>query len=88
MAIETTSAGTTITGEHIDLYRFLMIMRGMAMDVRGLKPTRGFSTLKLAAEYGVKAKTKKQALAGMVELMKQADPKWEPTGTIAKALGL
>lgn len=86
MAIETTSAGTVITGNSVQVFRFIAAMRGMAMDIRGLKPTRGFSSIKVAAQYGVKARTKKQALEGMVELMKQADPTWEPTGSIAEAL--
>lgn len=86
MAIETTSAGTVVTGEHIHVLRFIMAMRGIAMDIRGLKPTRGFSSIKIAEEYGVKARTKKQALEGMVELMAEIDPEWKPTGTIASAL--
>lgn len=86
MAVETTAGGTSITGEHIELFRFTAAMRGMAMDIRGIKPTRGFSSIKMAAEYGVKARTKKQALEGMVALMREANPEWEVPASIKRAL--
>lgn len=86
MAVETSAAGTVVTGEHINVLRFIMAMRGIASDMRGLKPTRGFSSIKIAEEYGIKARTKRQALEGMVELMAEIDPEWEPTGTIKSAL--
>lgn len=86
MAVETTASGTVVTGEHIDMFRFVTAMRAVAMDVWGIKPTRGFSSIKMAAEYGVKARTKRQALEGMIALMQEANPEWEPTGTIKKAL--
>lgn len=86
MAVEQNAGGIVVTGEHIEIFRLLAGMRGVAMDIRGLKPTRGFSSLKFAAEYGVKAKSKRAALEGLVEVMKTVDPEWEPTGTILKAL--
>lgn len=86
MAVEVTASGTVVTGEHVDMFRFLAAMRGMALDIRGIKPTRGFSSVKMAAQYGVKARTKKQALEGMVALMQEANPGWEPTGSIKSVL--
>lgn len=86
MAVTQNAGGTVVTGEHIDMFRFIAAMRGIAMDVWGIKPTRGFSSIKMAAQYGVKARTKRQALEGMVTLMQEANPEWKPTGTIKKAL--
>lgn len=89
MAITQNAGGTMVTGEDIDVLRFMMGLRAVAMEVAtGMKPTRGFSALAFAAEYGVKARTKKAALEGLVEVMKKADPEWEPKGTVARALAL
>lgn len=86
MAVETTAGGMSITGDHIEMFRFMTVMRGMALDIRGIKPTRGFSSIKLAAQYGIKARTKKQALEGMVALMREANPEWEVPASIKQTL--
>lgn len=42
MAIEANEGGVTITGEHIDLYRVLMLRRGLRLEIKtGMKMHRG-----------------------------------------------
>lgn len=42
MAVEQTAGGMTITGEHIDLYRVLMLRRALRLEIKtGMKMHRG-----------------------------------------------
>lgn len=69
MAVETTSAGTTITGDSIADLRVLMGIRAMKFEIEtGMKMTRGFSGTRFAQEYGYTGpKSLKKAYAWMVE---------------------
>lgn len=87
MAVTQNAGGITVTGEDVEVFRLMVGVRGVATElVTGMKPTRGFSSIKFAEQYGIKARSKKAALEGLVDLLKKVDPGWEPKGTVAKAL--
>lgn len=88
MAVETTEAGTVITGEDVHEFAFRMGLRAIAMELSGsgMKMTRGFRATEFASRYGVKARTKKAALAGLVEMVREIDPDYEFPGGVIKAL--
>jgi hypothetical protein len=66
MAIEHHAGGTTITGEHIALYRLTMVHSGLKMQARhGMRLSGKFSTVKVAQQMGFKGRTAKALLADM-----------------------
>lgn len=63
MAVETTSAGTLITGESIKDFRLMTGIRAIRLEIRtGMKVTRGFSGIRFAKEYGYKGRSLQGAL--------------------------
>lgn len=88
MAVKTTEAGTVITGDDIHHLAFRMGLRAIAMELggSGMKMTRGFKATEFASRYGVNARTKKKALAGLVELAREIDPDYGFPGGVLKAL--
>lgn len=71
MAIIETEGGTTITGEHIEEYRLIAIIRALAIEVQtGMRVGRGQPALKLAQDEGLTDKrNKKAALVQIVDRM-------------------
>lgn len=67
MAIERSEYGhVTITGEHIQLYRLVMLHSGLKMQARsGIRLSGKFSTTKVAREMGFKGRTAAALLADM-----------------------
>lgn len=63
MAIETNAGGTLITGEHIDVYRTLMIRRGLKLEIEtGMKLSRGANMMRAANDLmGTNHRTKRKA---------------------------
>jgi hypothetical protein len=67
MAIETSEAGTVVTGEHVISLRWMTIRRGLKLEIEtGMKLTRGRSTLAMVQAAGVTTKrTKRGAYADL-----------------------
>lgn len=88
MAITVTDAGTAITGDSIDLYRFLATVRGLALEVStGMRVSSKSNLIKVASSYtGEAYRTRKQALRGMVEAAKRAIPDYEVSVSVQRAL--
>lgn len=91
MAIEETPSGAlVITGEHIPVYALLNLAHALAMEINhGMKLTR-ISGIQGAKNLGVipkdKRGNKKQALQLTVQKLRDAQPGYEPSPLIAKAL--
>jgi len=67
MSIERDQYGnTTITGEHIQLYKLVLLHRGLKLQAEtGMKLSGKFSTTKVAQSMGFKGRTAKALLADM-----------------------
>jgi hypothetical protein len=66
MAIERNEYSTTITGEHIQLYKLVLLYRGLKLQAEtGMKLSGKFSTTKVAQQMGFKGRTAKALLADM-----------------------
>lgn len=52
----------TLTADQREYARITTIITGLKMDIRGIKPTRGFSGVTLAREYGYTGRSKQGAL--------------------------
>jgi hypothetical protein len=76
------------TPEGMEYVRLLTIASSLAFEINvpGMKMSR-ISALKAAKQSGyTKASRKPAALRDVVALMKVANPGWEPSGTIERAL--
>lgn len=74
MAIEQHDGGTMITGEDdIQSYRMLTQIKALEVEIRtGMRMSNKFNLLKgLKEEYGLKSKTKKDALVEMQKVFNQ-----------------
>ncbi len=74
MAIEQHDGGTMITGEDdIQSYRMLTQIKALELEIRtGLRMSNRFNLLKsLKEEYGLKSRTKKDALIEMQKVFNQ-----------------
>jgi hypothetical protein len=59
MAIESHEGGMTITGEHIEIYRLLSLIKMLDMEIRtGMKMRHGVSLTTIAKQYGATSRTK------------------------------
>lgn len=77
MTIIETEGGTTITGEHIEEYRLIAIIRALAIEVQtGMKASRGPSALTLARDAGLTNKRTKSA--ALVQIVDQMDAEGIP----------
>lgn len=67
MAVETSAAGTMITGPDIEVFRWLTIRRGLKLEIEtGMKLTRGRSPLAIIQAAGITTKrTKRGAYADL-----------------------
>ena len=71
--IEVSEHGTTITGEHIPLYRLMVMAQGLGLEIEGLRISRGRTCYAIAkSEFGFKGnKTKVLAqLQAHIEVVK------------------
>lgn len=86
--IKTDDAGTMITGESIDLYRFLAAIRGLALEINtGLKVSSKVNMSKVATSFtGEPYRTRKQALAGLVEAAERVIDGYERPASVVRAL--
>jgi len=74
MAIEQHDGGTMITGEDdIQSYRMLTQIKALEVEIRtGMRMSNKFNLLKgLKEEYGLKSRTKKDALVEMQKVFNQ-----------------
>jgi len=70
---EKVSGGIMITGDGIDAYRLMALIKALEIEIRtGMKMNRGMSCLKIAQiQYGVKAKRKKDAVIELKKIFNQ-----------------
>lgn len=72
--IETSGGGTTITGHGLPLARLISLKSALSLESKGLRITRGFSALAMARrDYGIKARTSKQAYETLSAMFAQAE---------------
>lgn len=74
MAIETTSTGATvITGEHIGLYRLLMLKQAMQFEVKhGMKMSRINPFPIVRKEFGITARKKEDVLEQYLAILRES----------------
>lgn len=72
MAIEVTPDGhTVVTGEHVDVYRLLLLIKAFDLEIKtGIKMARGAALTITAQQYGVHARTKKQCREQLANIYK------------------
>jgi hypothetical protein len=59
MAVEVHDGGMTITGEHVEIYRLLSLIKAFDLEIRtGMKMRHGMSLTKIAKQYGATSRTK------------------------------
>ena len=93
MAVEHSDSGTTITGEHIEVFQLLRVAHALAMEINtGMKMSSAGSVMQLAASYCGSAKRTKKAVlrdyaAWLSEVLPHTpDGPWQPSPSIAKAI--
>jgi hypothetical protein len=71
MPIETTDAGTIITGVHIELYRLTVLRSGLKLFAAGIK-TRGRSPIKVCQQdYKLKGRTARALIPQVEQLIEK-----------------
>ena len=70
---EKVSGGIMITGDGIDAYRLMALIKALEIEIRtGMVMSRGVSALKIAQnQYGVKARRKKDAVIELKKVFNQ-----------------
>ena len=66
MTIETSAGGIMITGEHIPLYRLLVMKSALAMEIKGIKVVRHSVYAQAKREFGFKG-NKEKVLAQLAQ---------------------
>jgi uncharacterized protein YbbC (DUF1343 family) len=84
--------GTIVTGKaDIRVTALLTLAHGIVLEMEtGMKPTRNFSALNIARSHGLVTEgtkpQKKKLLRLVVQAIREAQPGWEPSAHLAKAL--
>jgi hypothetical protein len=88
MAITSGEGGTTITGEHIELFHLMRVASALGLEINtGMKVGRG-SVMQVAAQLcGSKKRTKKGVLADLVKYTGERFPEYQPAPSVQRALG-
>lgn len=88
MPIEAGEGGTSITGDEVNLFRYLQVMHGLALEINtGMKLSSRGSVMQVGQRIcGSTKRTKKGVLRDMVAYAREQFPAWEPSASVVKAL--
>lgn len=88
MAIEVSESGTMITGEHIEMFRVLHVMHGLALEINtGMKLSARGSVMLVAREMcGSAKRTKKGVLRDYVAWVQTFRPEFTPQSRVTQAM--